>query len=152
VYDSQRFEQFSDVLLLISVDQAESRTYQGLATSCKNHSGKESIAGAIRSFKCHQAQLSRRILVYPQKIDFLLVRKNNSFVPALCQCVGPKLFGRNGEGDTYFTDGELRFAVISPGGTLVSANPVELESPALSQLKDNLWSTARSFGPTGEPY
>ena len=66
--------------------------------------------------------------------------------------VGPTLFGRNGEGDNYFTDGELRFAVISPGGTLVSANPVELESPALSgNLKDNLWSAARSLGPTGEP-
>ena len=61
--------------------------------------------------------------------------------------VGPTLFGRNGEGDNYFTDGELRFAVISPGGTLVSANPVELESPALSELKDNLWSAARSLGP-----
>ncbi len=66
--------------------------------------------------------------------------------------VGPTLFGRNGEGDTYFTDGELRFAVISPGGTLASATPVELESPPLSELKDNLWSAARSFGPTGEPY
>ncbi len=66
--------------------------------------------------------------------------------------VGPTLFGRNGEGDNYFTDGELRFAVISPGGTLVSANPVELESPALSEFKDNLWSAARSLGPTGEPY
>ena len=66
--------------------------------------------------------------------------------------VRPTLFGRNGEGDNYFTDGELRVAVISPGGTPVSANPVELESPALSQLKDNLWSAARSLGPAGEPY
>jgi hypothetical protein len=41
--------------------------------------------------------------------------------------------------------------VISPGGTLASATPVELESPALSELKDNLWSAARSLGPTGEP-
>ena len=65
--------------------------------------------------------------------------------------VGPTLFGRNGEGDIYFTDGELRFAVISPGGTLVPASPVELESPALSELKDNVWSAARSLGPTGEP-
>jgi hypothetical protein len=66
--------------------------------------------------------------------------------------VGPTLFGRNGEGDTYFTDGELRFAVISLGGTLVSASPMELESPALAELKDNLWSAARSLGPSGEPY
>ncbi len=66
--------------------------------------------------------------------------------------VGPTLFGRNGEGDPYFTDGELRFAVISQGGTLVSANPVELESPALSELKDSLWSAARSLGPAGEPH
>lgn len=65
--------------------------------------------------------------------------------------VGPTLIGRNGEGDIYFTDGELRFAVISPGATPVSANPVELESPALSELKDNLWSAARNLGPTGEP-
>ena len=65
--------------------------------------------------------------------------------------VGPTLFGVNGEGDNYFNDGELRFAVISPGGALVSANPIELESPALSELKDNVWSAARSLGPTGEP-
>lgn len=65
--------------------------------------------------------------------------------------VGPTLFGRNGEGDVYFTDGELRFAVISLDATLVSTNPAELESPALSELKDNVWSAARSLGPTGEP-
>lgn len=66
--------------------------------------------------------------------------------------VGPTLFGRNGEGDRYFTDGELRIAVISPGATPVSANPVELESTALSELKDKLWSAARSLGPAGKPY
>jgi hypothetical protein len=66
--------------------------------------------------------------------------------------VGPTLFGRNGEGDNYFTDGELRFAVISPGGALASVNPPELESPALSELKDSVWSAARSLGPAGEPY
>ena len=65
--------------------------------------------------------------------------------------VGPTLFGVNGEGDNYFTDGELRMAVISPGGMPASANPVVLESPALSELKDNVWSAARSLRPTGEP-
>ena len=66
--------------------------------------------------------------------------------------VGPTLFGINGEGDNYFTDGELRFAVISSGGTLASANPTELKGTALSELKDNVWSAARSLGPTGEPH
>jgi hypothetical protein len=66
--------------------------------------------------------------------------------------VGPTMFGINGEGDNYFTDGELRFAVISSGGTLASATPIELKGTALSELKDNVWSAARSLGPTGEPH
>lgn len=66
--------------------------------------------------------------------------------------VGPTLFGLNGEGDNYFTDGELRIAVISSGGTLASANPIELKSPTLTELKDNVWSAARSLGSAGEPH
>ena len=64
--------------------------------------------------------------------------------------IGPTIFGRNGEGDTYFTDGELRFAVISSGGVLTTVSPVEFESPAISMLKDNVWQAARNLGPKPE--
>ena len=53
--------------------------------------------------------------------------------------VGPTLNGRNGEGDRYFTDGEIHVAVLSPDGAPVSTPPRELPSPPIVQMKDGLW-------------
>jgi hypothetical protein len=50
--------------------------------------------------------------------------------------------GRNGEGDPYYTDGEIRVAVISPGAVKLDQPPVILPDPPLIQLTDGLWAAA----------
>jgi len=42
--------------------------------------------------------------------------------------VGPTLFGRNGEGDPYYTDGDIAFADLSPGCE-TREGPVEAQAP-----------------------
>jgi len=53
--------------------------------------------------------------------------------------VGPTLFGKNGEGDRYVTDGEVHFSVLAakPGGGVNP--PAALSGPALVALKDSIW-------------
>ena len=50
--------------------------------------------------------------------------------------VGPTLFGRNGEGDRYFTDGEILICVLVPDGRTREEPPARLSGPALVELKD----------------
>jgi hypothetical protein len=53
--------------------------------------------------------------------------------------VGPTLDGRNGGGDLYFTDGEIKIGVINPGA-VPSQNPPDLiASPAPVAFKDELF-------------
>ena len=61
--------------------------------------------------------------------------------------VGPTLNGRNGEGDRYFTDGEIHFARLVPGGQKTTAPPKVLDSPAVVDLKDRLWNAAKNALP-----
>ena len=63
--------------------------------------------------------------------------------------VGPTLNGRNGEGDRYFTDGEIHFGRLVPGGKITTAPPVVLDSPAIVDLKDQLWKAAKNALPSG---
>jgi hypothetical protein len=53
--------------------------------------------------------------------------------------IGPTLDGRNGEGDPYYTDGELHVAVLA-----VEAEPglraERQSSPPLVVVKDTIWS------------
>lgn len=53
--------------------------------------------------------------------------------------VGPMLNGRNGEGDRYYTDGELRVSVIAGAGQSGRNPPPTLPSPPLVNLKNALW-------------
>jgi hypothetical protein len=53
--------------------------------------------------------------------------------------VGPTLNGRNGEGDRYYTDGEIRVGVLVVGGRPASDPPTELPAPAFVSLKDSIW-------------
>lgn len=62
--------------------------------------------------------------------------------------VGPTLDGRNGEGDRYYTDGEIRFSVIAGPGTKGRNPPDALPNPPLVDLKNMLW---RSLAPDGPP-
>lgn len=53
--------------------------------------------------------------------------------------VGPTLNGRNGEGDRYTTDGEIRFAVLTAGAQIAGQPPVVRQGPAVIELKDRVW-------------
>ena len=54
--------------------------------------------------------------------------------------VGPTLNGRNGEGDRYYTDGEVWMAVLVEAGQKRTRPPAELTSPALVRAKNGLWN------------
>src|SRR6266403_2245117 len=52
---------------------------------------------------------------------------------------GPTLFGRNGEGDPYYTDGEIYFATLVVDGDRRTEPPVTMPPPLLIALKDQVW-------------
>jgi hypothetical protein len=61
--------------------------------------------------------------------------------------IGPTLNGRNGEGDPYYTDGEIWMAVLAAAGERQVQPPTELTKPVLVATKDALWNTvAGLFG------
>jgi hypothetical protein len=53
--------------------------------------------------------------------------------------VGPTLYGRNGEGDPYYTDGEIDFARLVLDGAKRTEPPQILAPPTLIALKDQVW-------------
>ena len=53
--------------------------------------------------------------------------------------VGPTLVGRNGEGDRYYTDGEIKIARLVAGCDTKAAIAVELSNPPLVDLKNKAW-------------
>jgi hypothetical protein len=53
--------------------------------------------------------------------------------------IGPTLFGRNGGGDPYYTDGEIDMASLVVGGVKRSTPPSTLPPPPLIALKDQIW-------------
>jgi hypothetical protein len=59
--------------------------------------------------------------------------------------VGPTINGRNGEGDRYYTDGEIHFAVLSPGAVPVSAPPEQLANAPLVEMKNGAWRTVSAW-------
>jgi LssY C-terminus len=52
---------------------------------------------------------------------------------------GPTLFGRNGEGDPYYTDGEIYVATLVVDGARRSQPPTTVPPPTLVALKDRVW-------------
>jgi len=56
--------------------------------------------------------------------------------------IGPTVLGWNGGGDRYFTDGEVKLAVIAPGAAVVAAPPTTYGSPPWIAAKDSLWAQA----------
>jgi hypothetical protein len=54
--------------------------------------------------------------------------------------VGPTLNGRNGEGDPYYTDGEIWMAKLVTKGTTAAAPAKFVPPPALIQVKDKMFS------------
>ena len=56
--------------------------------------------------------------------------------------IGPTLFGRNGGGDPYYTDGEIDVASLVANGIRRTEPPATLPPPPLIALKDQLWHDA----------
>jgi hypothetical protein len=54
--------------------------------------------------------------------------------------IGPTLDGRNGGGDLYYTDGEIKFSVLVEGCAGRSATVAEFGNPPLVELKNLAWS------------
>ncbi|MGA0562150.1 LssY C-terminal domain-containing protein [Ancylobacter sp. VNQ12] len=55
--------------------------------------------------------------------------------------LGPTLFGRNGGGDRYYTDGELWFARLMPDGEKNPDPPTIVAPPPAVGIKDAVWNT-----------
>ena len=73
----------------------------------------------------------------------LLMRdlREAGMVDALFQIsgIGPTLFGRNGGGDPYYTDGEIDIASLVVDGVKRTEPPATLPPPPLIALKDQIW-------------
>jgi LssY C-terminus len=52
---------------------------------------------------------------------------------------GPTLLGRNGEGDPYYTDGEIDVATLVIDGVKRTEPPLTLPPPPLIAMKDQVW-------------
>lgn len=52
---------------------------------------------------------------------------------------GPTLFGRDGEGDPYYTDGEIDVGTLVIDGAKQTKPPEILQPPPLIVLKDQIW-------------
>jgi hypothetical protein len=53
--------------------------------------------------------------------------------------IGPTLYGRNGGGDPYHTDGELGIGRLVAAGSPAVATPQRLPAPTVIELKKTLW-------------
>jgi hypothetical protein len=60
--------------------------------------------------------------------------------------IGPTLNGRNGEGDPYYTDGEIWMAKLVAQGEEARKPAKILPAPALIQMKDKMFSWASFVG------
>ena len=60
--------------------------------------------------------------------------------------IGPTLFARNGEGDPYYTDGEIDVARLVVDGVKRTEPPVTLPPPPLIALKDQVWHGVSNVG------
>jgi hypothetical protein len=54
--------------------------------------------------------------------------------------IGPTLDGRNGEGDPYYTDGEIKISVLVDGCDQRSATVAEFSNPPMVDMKNKAWA------------
>jgi hypothetical protein len=64
--------------------------------------------------------------------------------------IGPTLNRRNGEGDRYYTDGEIRISRLVEGCNAKAETAVELDNPPLVNLKNVAWKAIAGALVTGE--
>jgi LssY-like putative type I secretion system component LssY len=55
--------------------------------------------------------------------------------------IGPTVDGRNGEGDRYYTDGDIKISVLVAGCDQRTENVAVLENPPLVAIKNLAWDT-----------
>src|SRR5579885_766130 len=55
--------------------------------------------------------------------------------------VGPTLNGRNGEGDRYYTDGDIKISVLVDGCAARAPATTQPASPPLVEMKNRAWRT-----------
>jgi LssY C-terminus len=80
--------------------------------------------------------------------DFLLgdlARANKVEATYSVSGVGPTLFGRNGGGDPFFTDGEIEFAKLAPGCEAHEGPPVALAPPPRIAAKNAVFAWLVGF-------
>lgn len=65
--------------------------------------------------------------------------------------IGPTLAGRNGEGDRYYTDGEIKISRLVAGCNMKAATTEELDNPPLVNMKNVAWKAITGMLETGEP-
>jgi LssY C-terminus len=66
--------------------------------------------------------------------------------------IGPTVEGRNGEGDRYYTDGDIKISVLVKGCNQHAATTAVLENPPLVALKNLAWDAiAKSIISATEP-
>jgi hypothetical protein len=54
--------------------------------------------------------------------------------------IGPTIDGRNGGGDLYYTDGEIKISVLVEGCGQRTTTTTELSNPPLVEAKNRAWS------------
>lgn len=59
--------------------------------------------------------------------------------------IGPTLNGRNGEGDPYHTDGEVKISVLVAGCNQRSETVAVLDNPPLVNMKNLAWNAIEKF-------
>jgi hypothetical protein len=69
--------------------------------------------------------------------------------------IGPTLIGRNGGGDRYYTDGEVKISRLVSGCDARAATAVELDNPPLVEFKNQTWKAVigplESSVPSADP-
>jgi hypothetical protein len=55
--------------------------------------------------------------------------------------VGPTLLGRNGEGDPYYTDGEVEISRLVEGCNTKAATVADLDNPPIVDMKNVVWKS-----------
>ena len=59
--------------------------------------------------------------------------------------IGPTLDGRNGGGDAYFTDGEIKISVLVQGCDQRSEKVTVLDNPPIVEMKNRAWSAVEKL-------
>jgi len=59
--------------------------------------------------------------------------------------IGPTINGRNGEGDAYHTDGEVKISVLVDGCNQRVQSTAELDNPPLVTIKNAAWNVIASW-------